>query len=196
MLTNGYLCNNICQTVLDEGVATCIVSLSCWQALGSLNLISSPIVLKEFDGHVFKPHGILTALLVDIRGKTVSIDAEVIDATFDYNLLLGHSWFYAMKVVASTVFWLLSFPHQGKIVTINQLNYCMPDLPSNTNTIVLLISESASISQSIGAGMFTYPCVMGVFPMSAPDIPTIAPINMISYIGSYDPRIFPSFIAS
>ena len=81
------------------------------------------IVLKAFDGHIFKPHGILTALPVEIGGKTITIDVEVIDAPLDYNLLLGYTWFYAMKVVASTIFQLLSSPHQGKIITINQLDF-------------------------------------------------------------------------
>ena len=116
MLTIGCLCKNICQTILDEGLATCIMSLSCWQALGSPTLISSPIVLKAFDGHVFKTHGILTALPIEIGGKIISIDAEVIDVALDYNLLLGSTWFYVMKVVASTIFRLLHFPHQGKIL--------------------------------------------------------------------------------
>ena len=85
-------------------------------------------VLKAFDGHIFKPHRILTALPVEIGVMTVTIDVEVIDAPLDYNLLLGRTWFYAMKVVASTIFRLLCFPHQGKIVTINQLDFCTYDL--------------------------------------------------------------------
>lgn len=54
MLTIGFLGKNICQTVLDEGVDTCIMSFSCWKYLGSPTLISSPTVLKEFDGHLFE----------------------------------------------------------------------------------------------------------------------------------------------
>lgn len=198
MLTICYLRKNIYRTVLDEGVATCIMSLSCWKALDSPNLISSPILLKAFYAHVFKPHGILTSLPLEIKGKTISIEEEVIDAALDYNLLSGRTWFYAMKEVALTVFRLLRFPHQGKIVTIDYLNYCMPGLHPNVNTIVPLISESTSISQSIGAGMFKDPCLMGVFPLFAPDIPKVAPINTISSIGSYDPWVIslPSEIES
>jgi hypothetical protein len=145
-------------------------------------------VLKAFDGHVFKPHGILTTLPVEIDSKTISIDAEVIDATLDYNFILGRTWVYAMKVVASTVFRLLCLPHQGKIVTINQLDYCTSDLCPHANTTVPLISNSTFAAQSIGAGLFKDSCLMGVFPLSASDIPKIAPINMISFGGSYDPR--------
>ena len=140
-------------------------------------------MLKEFDGHVFKSHGILTILPLEIGGKSVSIDVEVIDAPLDYNLLLGRTWFYAMKAVASTVFRLLHFPHQGKIVTINQLHYCTPNFCPNANTMVPFISESACVSQSIGVGMFKDPCLMVVFPLSTLDVPNVAPINMISYGG-------------
>jgi hypothetical protein len=196
MLTIGCLGKNIFLTILDEGAATCIMSLSCWQALGSPTLVLSLIVSKEFDRHVFKPHGILTTLPIEIGGKTISIDTEVIDAPLDYNLLLGCTWFYAMKAIASTIFRLLRFPHQGKIVTINQLDYCTPNLCPNANSTMPLISEYESVAQSIGVGMFKDPCLMGVFPLSPPHIPNMDPINMISSSGSYDSRITPSPISS
>jgi hypothetical protein len=52
----------------------------------------------------------LASLAMELGGKTISIDVEVVDAPLDYNLLLGRSWFYAMIVVASSVFHLLQFP--------------------------------------------------------------------------------------
>ena len=196
MLTIGCLGKNIHQTILDEGATTCIMSLSCRQALGSPTLVPSPIVLKAFDGHIFKPHGILTTLLVEISGKTVTIDVEVIDGPLDYNLLLGRTWFYGMKVVASTVFWLLSFPHQGKIIIVNQLDFCTLDLRPQANSSVPLISDSLSNAQSIGTGLFKDPCLMGVFPLPAPDLSTMAPAHMISLGGSDAPKRVPSPLAS
>ena len=44
------------------------------------------------------------SLAVELGVKTISIQVEVVDAPLDYNLLLGRNWFYAMNVVASTVF--------------------------------------------------------------------------------------------
>lgn len=172
------------------------MSLSCWKSLNSPTLVSSQTMLKKFDGHVFKLHGILIGLPVEIGGKTISIYTKMIDVSLDYNLLLGNTWFYAIKVVSSTVFRLLGFPHEGKIVTINQLDYCMPNLCPNANTTFPLISESASTAQSIGEGMFKDPCLMGVFPLSTPNISKASPINMIYSLGSYDPRIVSSPIAS
>jgi hypothetical protein len=87
---------NIHHTVLDEGASTCVMYLSCWRALGSPKLTSSPTTLKVFDGHGFQPHGLLQYFTVTLKGKTVSVDIEVVDTPLDYNLLLGHSWFYAM----------------------------------------------------------------------------------------------------
>ena len=41
---------NVFRTVLDEGSSTSILSLSCWKAIGSPELVTSPTTLKDFDG--------------------------------------------------------------------------------------------------------------------------------------------------
>ena len=61
-------------------------------------------MLKAFDGRAFQSHGMLPGLSVELGGNIVSIQVEVDDAPLDYNLLLGRDWFYAITVVASTVF--------------------------------------------------------------------------------------------
>ena len=38
------------RTVLDEGASTSVLSLSCWKAIGSSELVTSPTTLKAFDG--------------------------------------------------------------------------------------------------------------------------------------------------
>ena len=75
--------------VLDEGGSTSILSLSCWKALDSHELLTSPTTLKAFDGWGFQPHDLISALVVELGGKTISIQVEVVDAPLDYNLLLG-----------------------------------------------------------------------------------------------------------
>ena len=108
------------RTILDEGAnSTSVLSLSCWKAIGSPELVTSPMTLKAFDGRGFQPHGLISSLSVELGGKIVSIQVEVVDAPLDYNLLLGRNWFYAMTVVASTVFRTVQFPHLGRIVTID-----------------------------------------------------------------------------
>ena len=49
----------------------------------------------------------------------VLIDIEVVNAQLDYNLLLGRRYMYAMRVVASTIFYLMMFPHEGKIMMVD-----------------------------------------------------------------------------
>jgi hypothetical protein len=59
-------------------------------------LTASQITLKAFDGHLFTPHGILAAFPIELGGKTIIVEVEVVNAPLDYNLLLGRSWFYPM----------------------------------------------------------------------------------------------------
>jgi hypothetical protein len=106
----GVCGKNIHRTILDEGASTCIMSLSCWKVVGSPSLNQSPTTLKDFDGCGFKPYGLLTLLVVEVGGKTTSVEVEVVDAPLDYNLLLGHSWFYAMTIVASSSFSFVVVP--------------------------------------------------------------------------------------
>lgn len=90
--------------MIDEEATTCIMSLSCWKALGSPKHTMSPTILKEFDGHLFRLHIILTSLPIELGGKFVSLEVEVVDASLYYDLLLGCTWFYALKAISSSVF--------------------------------------------------------------------------------------------
>ena len=51
------------------------------------------------------------------------IDIDVVNVQLDYNLLLARSYMYAMRAVVSTIFRLMMFPHEGKIVMVDQLTY-------------------------------------------------------------------------
>ena len=61
------------RTILDEGASTSVLSLSCWKALGSPELVTSPTTLKAFDRWGFQPHSFISALMVELGGKIVSI---------------------------------------------------------------------------------------------------------------------------
>ena len=78
--------------------------LSCWKGLGSPDLSKSATMLTSFDGRSFQPHIILPSLKVQLGGKTVAIEVEVVDAPLDYNILLGQNWMYSMQAVASSLF--------------------------------------------------------------------------------------------
>ena len=110
-------------TINDEGEYTSIMSLKCWKSLGSPQLSQSSMTLKNFDGRTYKPCGIINNLQVELGGKIVSIDVEVVDGPLDYNILLGRPWVYAMTAIVSTYFRMISFPHKGTIIVINQLSF-------------------------------------------------------------------------
>jgi hypothetical protein len=44
-----------------------------------------------------------------------------------FTLLLGWDYVYAMKAIVSTLFRVIYFPHDGRIVTIDQLSFIGPD---------------------------------------------------------------------
>jgi hypothetical protein len=77
------------RVVIDEGAASCVVSLACLKAIGSPTLSNSLTMLTAFDGHSFFPNGILPSFPVQLGGNTVEVEVEVVDAPLDYNLLLG-----------------------------------------------------------------------------------------------------------
>jgi hypothetical protein len=124
---------NICRTVIDEGASTCVMSVTCWKAIGSPTLTESHNTLKAFNGTGFKPYGVLPSLSITLEGKSVNVEVEVFDAPLDYNLLLGRSWIDSMHAVVSTLFHVLRFPHQGKVVTVDQLAFFNSD--SHTSNV-------------------------------------------------------------
>jgi hypothetical protein len=101
----GYSKYTIKHAVIDEGVATCVMSLIYWKSLGSLTLSQSLTMLNAFDGRSFHPDNILPSFPVQLGGKTVEVDVKVVDVPLDYNLLLGCNWTYSMTVVILFVFY-------------------------------------------------------------------------------------------
>ena len=92
------------QTVIGEGPSTCVMSISCWKSLGSPKLVPYNTFLNAFDGRSFCPHGILPSFDIELAWKMVSVEAKIVDALLDYNLLLGKSWTYAMCAILSSFF--------------------------------------------------------------------------------------------
>lgn len=170
--------------------------LSCWRAIGSPNINQCPTTLKAFDGHNFKPYRILISFPVELGGKTMFVNIEVVYAPLNYNLLLGRSWFYAMTMVTSLIFRLLQFPHQGQIVTIDQLDYYTHDLHGpNTNNVPFVEGSKLSYKH-VGVGLLKDSSLMGTFPLSVPNPPQTTVVNMISCMAphsfeSSDPWVVP-----
>ena len=114
------------------------------------------------------------------------IQVEVVDAPLDYNLLLGRNWFYAMTVVASIVFRTVQFLHRGRIVTIDQLDFCTPDVTTSMDNNIPMLGQSPPPYQSIGVGMLKDSSLMGIFPSTPPRMDTMT-IHMIASF-DYEPK--------
>ena len=82
----------------------------------------------------------------------------VFQGPLDFNLILGCDHVYSMKVVVSTLFRVIHFPHDGKIVTIDQLSFVKPDhhiTPSHKNSLnvpYVLVIPSPSSAMSLDSG--------------------------------------------
>jgi hypothetical protein len=170
---------NICRTIIHEGASTCIICVTYWKSIGSPPLTESHNTLKAFNGSCFKPYGVLPLLPITLEGKMVNVEVEVFDAPLDYNLLLGRSWIDSMHAVVSTLFCMLRFPHQGKVVTVDQLAFFNSD--SRTRN-VSFISKTPPGYDNVGVGLLKDSTLMGTFPIPPPDIPPpfVTSINMIS----------------
>jgi hypothetical protein len=102
---------------------------------------------------------------VQLGGKTVCVEVEVVDAPLDYKLLLGRSWTYAMQLVVATVFQVLLFPSEGWIVTIDQLSFSRPDPSSRASTISMIDNPQPGV---VNVGVGLCPSLMGTFAYLPP----------------------------
>jgi hypothetical protein len=57
----------------------------------------------------------------------------VVQDPLDFSLLLGHDYIYAMKAIVSTLFRVIYFPHDGRVVTVDQLSFIDPAWISSLN---------------------------------------------------------------
>jgi hypothetical protein len=84
-----------------------------------------------------------------------------------------------MRVVVSTLFHVVRFPHQGKIITVDQLAF----FNSNTSTNnVPFIAKTLPGYENVGVGLIKDSTLMGTFPIPPPNVPPplVASINTIS----------------
>ena len=78
---------------------------------------------------------------MNLTGNTIHVDIEFIDAPLDYNVLLAHSYTYAMSVFVLVVFRKMCFPHEGKIIIIDQLTYYEPKSVTSPEYFISLVSD-------------------------------------------------------
>ena len=153
--------------------------------------MDTPLNPKESSPHV----------PITLAKKTILIDIEVINAQLDYNLLLRRSYMYAMQAVASNVFRIMMFPHEGKIVMVDQLTYhdlqglttsfnVIPTIttiePQGTTTHANVIpaintmvdNTPASPLLNVGPGFFADKTMMTHFPLVSPPLTQNETMNL------------------
>jgi hypothetical protein len=159
------------------------MSKTVWQKLGSPELIPSTITLQAYDRRPSSPEGLFQNVPVELGGKTILIDIEVINTPLDYNILFDHSYMYTMKAVASSVFQTMMFPHNGKIVTIDQVSHYEPNPSANIDNILPLIRtiHDAYPLVEMGPRIFKDPSLLGTYH-GAP--PLLHPSNQVCIISS------------
>jgi hypothetical protein len=120
-------CWDVPQTLIDEGASVSILSSVAWYALGCMQLALITQNWLAFNRRTSQPLGILPQFPITLGGKTIFIDVMVVQDPLDFSLLLGWDYVYAMKALVSTLFHVIYFPHDGIIVTIDQLSFIDPD---------------------------------------------------------------------
>jgi hypothetical protein len=71
----------------------------------------------------------------------------VVRDPLDFALLLGWDYVYAMKALVSTLFHVISFPHDGRIVTIDQLSFIGPNwVTSLSGSYMQTVSPSPHVN--------------------------------------------------
>jgi hypothetical protein len=88
---------------------------------------------------------------------------------------------------------VLCFPHQGKVVTVDQLAFFNFD--SHTSNVPF-ISKTPPGYENVGMGLLKHSTLMGTFPIPPPNIPPpfVASINMISTSIRKNPTSYDSWI--
>jgi len=79
-----------------------------------------------------------------------------------------------MDAIVSTLFRVIFFPHEGKIVKVDQLDYFAVDPRATSDSIVPLLDNPRLPTKNLGVGM--YSSLMGTFYFPSP----IARINVVS----------------
>jgi hypothetical protein len=64
--------------IIDEGASTCIMSKLVWEKLESPEIVPSAITLRAYNDRPSSPEGLFQNILIEIGGKTILIDIEVI----------------------------------------------------------------------------------------------------------------------
>jgi len=103
-------------TIIDERTSVSILSSIAWESFGLPPLLPEMRNLTGFDKGTSRPLGILPNVPITLRRKIVHINVMVVRGPLDYNLLLGHDSIYSMGAIVSSLFRVVCFLHEGRVV--------------------------------------------------------------------------------
>jgi hypothetical protein len=166
----------------------CVIFVSSWKSIASPPLTKSHKTLKSFNGSGFKPYDVLPLLSIMLEGKLVNVEVEAFDAPPDYNLLLGHSWIDAMCTIVSILFCFLRFPHQGKVITVDQLTFFNSDTRTSN---IPFIAKTPSGYDNVGVGLLKYSWLnLPIRPFNQqPLLPPLLVIHLLTHSTLFFPHM-------
>jgi hypothetical protein len=105
---------------------------------------------------------------------------------------------YAMEAVASSVFQTMMFPHNGKIVIIDQVSHYEPNPSANLDNILPLIhtNQDAYPLVEMGPGIFKDPSLLGTYHGAPPLLHLANQVCVISSNGTHTEDTLPPQEAS
>ena len=114
----------------------------------------------------------------------------VVQGPLDFNLLFGRDYVYVMGALVSSLFHVVCFPHEGRIMTIDQLSFIGHQLPpmqpsSPIGSCLQVVNSSplvkyvATYFVSTSAYDHTNGVVHYVLRASEPDL-SFVPVDMYS----------------
>jgi len=111
-------------TIIDEGASVSILSSTPWKLIGSPSLLPDMWNLTGFDKGTSRPLGILSRFPITLRRKTIYLNIMVVQGSLYYNLLLGCDYIYNMGAIVSSLFRVMCFLHEGRVVhLVDQLSF-------------------------------------------------------------------------
>jgi hypothetical protein len=132
-----------------------------------------------------------------LGGKTVFIDVMVVRDPLYFALLLGQDYVYSMKAIVSTLFHVIYFPHDGRMVTIDQLSFIGPDWITSLNgSYVMTVSPLPHVNYVVVSPMTSNPddldlvvdMVISSVGLLEPDLLTpVTTLNMCSFLSHFLP---------
>jgi hypothetical protein len=97
---------------------------------------------------------------MQLEGKNVCVEVEVVDVPLDYNICLGRIWTYAMTTVVSTIFRVLFFPHEGQIITVDQLSFSCLEPSLGASTVPMIDNPQLG---TVNLSVRLFPYLTGTF---------------------------------